>query len=67
MEDKTISALMGILAIYSDFVKKGLLRGMKGKMPPEQQRAIDDFARANGCEIFWSEKHKCHLWSVKDV
>ena len=46
MESDIVHTLMGILAIYCDFVSKGLLRDTKGKMPPEQQRAIDDFARA---------------------
>ena len=67
MESDTVPTLMGILAIYCGFVKKGFFRGTEGKMPLDQQRAIDDFARVNGCEIYWSEKHKCHLWSVKDV
>lgn len=67
MKDKTISTLMGILAIYSDFVRKGLLRGTKGKMPVDQQKAIDDFAQTYNCEIFWDEKNKVHLWSVKDA
>ena len=62
MEADTVPTLMGILAVYCDFVKKGLLKGTNGKMPPQQQRAIDDFTQAHGCRIFWHEEHKVYLW-----
>ena len=58
-----VDTLMGILAIYCDFAKKGLLRGSGGKLPLLQQEAIDQFAQANDCRIFWHDKHKCHLWT----
>lgn len=62
MENEVVDTLMGILAVYCDFVRKGLLR-TKGIMPPKQQKAIDEFARMHGCEISWREDYKVHLWS----
>lgn len=61
-----IDTLMSILAIYSSLVKKGLLQDSKGIMPPEQQKAIDDFARMNNCEIFWDEEYETYLWTRRE-
>lgn len=66
MNEDVVHTLMGILAVYCDLGKEGVLRGSMGAIPLRQQKAIDEFARMNDCEISWNEEHKRHLWRTLD-